>query len=162
MEHKVKAIPEGFHTVTASLTLKDSRKALEFYKKAFGAKELGISPAPDGKGIMNAMIQVGDSVVMLGDEKFGGDCKSAESLGTSPVSLYLYVKDADAAFQKAVNAGAEVSMPMADMFWGDRSGAVKDPFGYTWMFATHTRDLSEEEIQKGAKAFFASMPGRSS
>lgn len=155
MKTKVKAIPEGFHTVTPCLTLKDSLRAVAFYKKAFGAKELEISPTPDGKSTMNAMIGIGDSIVMMGDEQPGQDCKSAESLGASPIGLYVYVQDADAAFKQAVKAGATAVTPMADMFWGDRCGTVKDPFGYAWTVATHVCELSEDEIQEGAKAFMA-------
>lgn len=155
MNTKVKAIPEGFHTVTPCLTLKNSLEAIEFYKKAFGAKELGVFPAPDGKSTMHATIQIGDSILMMGDEMPGQGCKSAESLGASPISLYIYVPDADVAFKQAVAAGAMVTMPVADMFWGDRCGSLKDPFGYAWTIATHTRDLTGEEIREGAKSFFA-------
>ncbi len=150
-----KAIPEGYHSITPSLTYKDSQKALEFYKKAFNAKILGLFPSPSGKGIMHATMQIGDSIVMMGDEMPG--CQSAETLGFCPVSLYVYVPDADAAFKQAVEAGATAVMPVADMFWGDRAGNFKDPFGYSWMIATHTRDLTQEEVTQGAQAFFASM-----
>ena len=146
-------IPEGFHSVTPSLTLKDSLKAIEFYKKAFGAKVLDLFPAPDGKGTMHATMQIGDSIVMMGDENPG--CKSAESLGGSPTGLYLYVPDADAVFKQAVAAGATATMPVTEMFWGDRFGSLKDPFGYSWMIATHTRDLTGEEVRQGAISFFA-------
>ncbi len=151
----IKPIPQGYHTVTPSLTLKDSQKALEFYKKAFGAKVLDLFPSPTGHGIMHATMQIGDSVVMMGDESQG--CKSAETLGDSPISLFIYVPNADATFQQAVAAGATVAMPVADMFWGDRAGSVKDPFGYSWMIATHTRDLTKDEIRQGGEAFFAQM-----
>ena len=155
MNTKVKAIPEGFHTVTPCLTLKNSLEAIEFYKKAFGAKELGVFPAPDGKSTMHAVIQIGDSILMMGNEMPNQNCKSAESLGASPISLYIYVPDADAAFKQAVAAGAMVTMPVADMFWGDRCGSLKDPFGYAWTIATHIRDLTNEEVQEGAQSFFA-------
>ena len=150
-----KPIPEGYRAVTPSLTFKDSQKAIDFYKKAFGAKILDLFPSPVGTGIMHATIQIGDSILMMGDENPG--CKSAETLGGSPVSLYLYVPDVDAAFKQAVAAGAAATMPVAEMFWGDRAGHLKDPFGYSWMIATHTRDLSKEEIRKGGEAFFAQM-----
>lgn len=153
---KTKAIPDGFHTVTPCLTLKNSLEAIAFYKQALGAKSCGVFPAPDGKSTMHAVIQVGDSILMMGDEQPGQACKSAESLGTSPISLYVYVKDADAAFKKAVAVGAVIIMPIADMFWGDRCGTVQDPFGYQWTLATHTCDLSDAEMQKGAETFFAS------
>jgi len=151
----VKPIPEGFHAVTPSLTLKNSREAIEFYKKAFGAKVLDVLPAPDGKRTMHAMIKIGDSFLMLGDEMPDQGCQSAESLGASPVSLYVYVPNVDQVFTQAVAAGATATLPVADMFWGDRAGNLKDPFGYSWMIATHTRDLTQEEIQDGAQAFFA-------
>lgn len=154
MKTKVKAIPEGFHTVTPSLSLKDSLKAIAFYEKAFGAKNPEVFPSPDGKHTMHATIRIGDSILMMGDEMPDMGCKSAESLGTSPISLYVYVQDVDAIFEQAVAAGATAVMPVADMFWGDRCGSLKDPFGYVWTIATHNRDLTEEEIQDGAKAFF--------
>jgi uncharacterized glyoxalase superfamily protein PhnB len=148
------AIPEGFHAVTPCLTLKNSVEAIEFYKKAFGAGELCVFPSPDGKSTMHALIEIGDSLLMMGDEMPGQDCKSAAVLGASPISLYVYVPDADAVFTQAVAAGATATMPMADMFWGDRCGSVKDPFGYTWTIATHIRDLTAEEVQEGARSFF--------
>lgn len=147
--------PKGFHTVTPCLSLKNSLKAIAFYEKAFGARRLEVFSTPDGKRTMHAMIQIGDSVLMMGDEMPEQGCKSAETLGASPISLYVYVPDADATFERAVAAGATETMPMADMFWGDRCGGVKDPFGYSWMIATHSRDLSEREIQEGAKTFYA-------
>lgn len=153
MATNVKPIPEGFRTVTPSLTLNNSLKTIEFYKKALGARVLGVFPAPDGKSTMHATIQIGDSILMMGDES--PNCKSAESLGGSPISLYVYVPNVDAAFKQAVAAGAAVTIPVADMFWGDRCGGLKDPFGYSWMLATHTRELTPEQVQEGAQAFFA-------
>ena len=150
-----KPIPDGYRSVTPSLTFKDSQKALEFYKKAFGAQVLDLFPSPSGRGIMHATMKIGDSILMLGDEM--PNCQSAETLGASPISLYVYVPDADATFKQAVSAGATVTMPVAEMFWGDRAGHLKDPFGYSWMVATHNRDLSQEEVKKGAEAFFAQM-----
>jgi PhnB protein len=157
MKKEIKAIPEGFHPVTASLSLKDSLKAIAFYKKAFGAENPEVFPSPDGKHTMHATIQIGDSILMMGDEMPEMGCKSAESLGASPISLYVYVPDVDAIFEQAVAAGATAAMPVADMFWGDRCGTLKDPFGYQWTIATHKRDLTEKEIQEGAEAFFAAM-----
>ena len=151
-----KAIPEGYHSVTPSLTFKDSQKALDFYKKAFGAKVLDTFPNLTGKGLMHAVFQIGDSLIMMGDE-MGEKCKSAETMGGSPVSLFIYVSDADAAFKQAVAAGCTVTLPMSDMFWGDRAGNVQDPFGYQWMIATHTKDLNKDEIRKNAESFFAQM-----
>ena len=154
-----KPIPEGYHTVTPSFTFKDSKKAVEFYKNAFGAKVLDLFPSPSGQGIMHATIQIGNSIVMMGDENPNAEnCgKSAETLGSSPISLYVYVPNADQAFKQAVAAGATATMPVADMFWGDRAGTLKDPFGYQWMIATHKQDLTDDEIRKGAEAFFAQM-----
>ena len=152
-----KPIPDGYHTVTLSFTFKDSQKAIEFYKKAFGAKVLDVFPNLTGRGIMHATIQIGNSIVMMGDENPGQSCKSAETLGSSPISLFVYVPNADAAFKQAIEAGATAMMPVAEMFWGDRAGSIKDPFGYTWMIATHTQDLTNEQIRKGAEAFFAQM-----
>ncbi len=157
MKTEIKTIPEGFHTVTPSLTLKDSLKAIAFYEKAFGAKNAEVFPSPDGKHTMHATIRIGDSILMMGDEMSDMGCKSAESLGASPISLYVYVPDVDAVFEQAVAAGATEVMPVADMFWGDRCGTLKDPFGYQWTIATHKRDLTEKEVQKGAEAFFAAM-----
>jgi uncharacterized glyoxalase superfamily protein PhnB len=154
-----KPIPEGFHSVTPSFTVKDSKQAIEFYKKAFDAKVLALMPDPSGRRTMHATIQIGNSIVMMGDEMPGAEhcAKSAETVGSSPISLYVYVPDADAAFKQAVAAGGTVVMPVTDMFWGDRAGSVKDPFGYSWMIATHKQDLTKDQIQKGAEAFFASM-----
>ena len=154
-----KSIPEGYHSVTPSFTFKDSQKAIDFYKKAFSAKVLDLMPDPSGRRIMHATIQIGNSIVMMGDEMPSAEncMKSAETLGSSPISLYIFVPDADAAFKQAVAAGGTVTMPVADMFWGDRCGSLKDPFGYSWMIATHKQDLTNNEIQRGAEAFFASM-----
>ncbi|MBI1882835.1 MAG: VOC family protein [Chlamydiae bacterium] len=105
-------------------------------------------------GIMHATIQIADSILMMGDE-MSGKCKSAETLGSSPISLFFSVPNADAVFKQAVAAGCTVVMPMADMFWGDRAGNVQDPFGYSWMIATHTQDLSKDQIRKNAEEFFA-------
>jgi PhnB protein len=149
--------PEGYRSVTPALTFKDARKAIEFYKEALGAEERYAMPGPDGKGIMHAEIRIGDCILMLGEEHPGQTCKSAETAGGSSVGFYLYVDDVDAAFNKAVAAGATAQMPVQEMFWGDRMGSVLDPFGYNWMIARRTRDLSPEEIQAGAKAAFAQM-----
>ena len=154
----LKPIPEGYRTVTPSFTFKDSQKAIDFYKKAFGAKVLDLMPGLNGSGVMHATIQIGDSILMMGDEMPNSNCsRSAETLGASPISLYVYVPDADASFKQAIAAGATENMPVMDLFWGDRGGSLEDPFGYSWMVATHKRDLSGEEIKKGAEAFFAQM-----
>ena len=155
-----KPVPKGYKTVTTNLIFKDARKAIAFYVKAFKAKELSVFLGPGGRGVMHATIKIGNSIVMMADEMPQMSCKSAETLGNSPVSLYLYVKDADKFVKRAVKAGAVVTMPVADMFWGDRAGNIQDPFGYSWMVATHTKDLSVEEIKQGGDAFFAKMAGK--
>ncbi|SRR5579885_3430819 len=154
-----KPIPEGYHTLTPSFTFKDSKKAIDFYKKAFGAEVLDSLARLDGKGIMHATLKIGNSIFMMGDEMTGSEncAKSAETVGTCPISLYVYVTDADAAFQQATAAGGTVVMPVMDMFWGDRAGTIRDPFGYTWMIATHKKDLTHDEIRKGAGEFFEQM-----
>ncbi|HXX59038.1 MAG TPA: VOC family protein [Thermodesulfovibrionales bacterium] len=149
-----KAIPEGFRSVTPMLMFKDARKAIEFYKRAFRAIERFAMPGPDGKGITHAELLIGDSIVMMGEENPQESCKSAETTGGSPVSFYIYIENVDEAFKTALAAGAEVRMPLDDMFWGDRVGTVKDPFGYSWSLATHRKDLTPQEIEEGAKAMF--------
>lgn len=149
-----KAIPEGFHSATPMLMFKDARKAIEFYKQAFGATERYAMPGPGGKGIMHAEIQIGDSVIMLGEENPQMPAKSAETLGGSPISFYIYLENVDEAAKKAIKAGAQSRMPVEDMFWGDRVGTVQDPFGYSWSLATHVKDLTAKEIEEAAKAAF--------
>ena len=152
-----KTIPEGFQSVTPYFVFKDARKAIEFYKRAFGAQERFAMPGPDGKGVMHAEVRIGTSIIMMGDEQPQEVCKSAETFGGSPVSFYLYLENVDEAFRIAVDAGAEARMQVQEMFWGDRIGTVQDPFGYSWTLATHTRDLTPQEIQAGAQAAFAEM-----
>jgi len=150
-----KPIPDRYHTLTPSFTFKDSKKAIEFYKKAFAAELIDYFPGIDGSGTMHATMQIGNSIFMMGDEMPGGECsKSAETTGSSPISLYLYVSDVDKAHAQAVAAGGITTMPVAEMFWGDRVGQIKDPFGYLWMIATHTRDLTQEQMKGGAEEFF--------
>jgi PhnB protein len=157
MATKVKPIPEGYHTLTPMLTVKDASAVIDFYKKAFAAEERFRMPTPDGKGVMHAELKIGDSVFMLGEEMPEHDCKSPLSVGGTPVSFYVYVEDVDAAFKTAVDAGAKVKMPVENMFWGDRIGEVIDPSGHVWTLATHVEDLSEEEIRKRGQDFFAKM-----
>jgi len=152
-----KSIPQEYHSVTPILVFKDARKAIEFYKRAFGAEERYAMPGPDGKGVMHAELRIGNSIIMMGEENPQQPCKSAETTGCSPVSFYLYSQNVDEAFRIALDAGAEAQMPIQEMFWGDRVGTVQDPFGYSWMLATHIKDLSPQEIQQGAQAFFARM-----
>jgi|SRR5437660_8623076 len=155
-----KPIPEGYHTITPTFVVKDGGKAIEFYKRAFGAKTEFLMPGPNGKGVMHADLRIGDSPFMISDENPQNPCKSAETLGASPVSFYIYTEDADAAFKKAVAAGATAKMQVQDMFWGDRMGSVQDPFGYTWSVATRKQNLTPEQIAKGAEAAFAGMASK--
>jgi len=143
-----KPIPEGMHTVTPHLVCDGAAAAIEFYKKAFGATEMSRMPGPDGR-LMHAQVRIGDSTVMLVDEWPDMGAVGPNKLKGTAVTLHLYVTDVDAAFAKAVDAGAKARMPPADMFWGDRYGQVQDPFGHMWSLATHQRDLSPEEIRQG-------------
>jgi uncharacterized glyoxalase superfamily protein PhnB len=158
MQEQVRAIPEGFHTVTPHLVCAGAAQAIEFYKNAFGAVEVGRMPMPDGK-IGHAEIRIGDSRVMLADDFPDYGSKGPLALKGTPVFIHLYVNDADAVFQQAVNAGAKPVMPLADMFWGDRYGQVEDPFGHRWSIATHKRDLSMEQMQEGMKQMMEQKPG---
>ena len=151
MTNKVKPIPEGYHTATPYLIVKDAARAIEFYKKAFGATELMRMPGAGGK-IGHAEIKIGDSPIMLADEVPGMGFRSPESLGGSPISILLYVEDVDAVFSEALAAGAKVQRPVADQFYGDRTGGVTDPFGHVWYIATHKEDVSPEEMKKRAAA----------
>jgi PhnB protein len=152
----VRPIPEGYHSVTPALLVRGAAQAIAFYTRAFGAHELGRMPAPDGQRIWHAELQIGDARLMLADEfpEMGG-C-APESLGGTPVSLHLYVEDADAVVQRAVDAGATVIQPLMDAFWGDRYGRIKDPFGHEWSIATHIEDVSEDEMKRRADAFATS------
>ena len=160
MTTQVKPIPTGYHTVTPLLTVRDAAKAIDFYKRALGAEERMRFTGPDGKTIMHAEIKSGDSIIMLGGEQPDKGCGSPQTLGGTPVSLYLYVENVDQAFHHAVSAGVTVTMPVADMFWGDRMGQFTDPFGHKWALASHKEELTCEEIQKRGHAFFAEMAKR--
>jgi PhnB protein len=157
MTKKVQAIPKGHHSITPSLFIAGAAKAIDFYKKAFGAQEKMRFPAPDGT-IMYAELQIGDSVIMLGDEmpEQGGG-KGPKSLGGTPVSFFLYRDNVDAEWKRAIDAGAKEIMPLIDQFWGDRAGCLEDPFGHQWWLAQHVKDMTEAELQKSADAFFAQM-----
>ena len=153
----VRPVPSGYHTVTAYLTVNDGARALEFYKRAFGASESQRMPGPGGK-LMHAEFRIGDSVVMLSDEFPGmSSCKAPTSLGGTTGSLFLYVPDVDAAFRRAIEAGCKVIAPLTDMFWGDRFGKLEDPFGNQWSMATHKEDVSPAEMGKRAQAAMARM-----
>jgi PhnB protein len=151
MPSAVKSIPDGYHTVTPYLIFKGAARAIDFYKQAFGATELLRMPRPDGT-IAHAEIKIGTSPIMLADEESAIGARSPESFGGSPVSILLYVEDADALFGRAVRAGAQPVRPMEDQFYGDRMGGVRDPFGYMWYIATHTEDVSPEEMRRRASA----------
>lgn len=150
IKSQVKPIPEGMRTVTPHLVCAGAAEAIEFYKKAFGAVESGRMPGPPGK-LIHAQIRIGDSALMLVDEFPDWGCFGPKSLKGSPVTIHLYVDDADATFERAVAAGAKITMPLEDMFWGDRYGKLEDPFGHQWSVATHVRDVSPEEMQQAAQ-----------
>ena len=150
-----KAIPEGFHTLTPHLVVDDAKAALAFYKQAFGAVELMCVPEPKGKRVMHAEMKIGDSVVMLVDTFSEMGAKNPKDLQGSPVMLHIYTADADAMIKRAEKAGATVTMPVEEMFWGDRYGSVRDPFGHSWSVATHVRDVSPDQMKKAAEQAFA-------
>jgi PhnB protein len=156
MAKPTKAIPQGYHTVTPSIVVAGAAKAIEFYKKALGAQEIMRFPGPDGK-LMHAEIRVGDSVVMLSDEMPEQGGRGPQSFGGTPVSFFVYGENVDAAWKRAVDAGAGEIMPLQDMFWGDRTGCLEDPFGHRWWLAQHVQDLTPEEIKRNAEAFFSQM-----
>jgi PhnB protein len=150
----VKPIPDGFHTITPHIVVQGAAKAIDFYKAAFAAEELSRHPTPDGK-IMHALLKIGDTMLMLNDEFPQMGAKGPKSIGGTPVTLHMYVQDADKSFNRAVQAGATVTMPIADMFWGDRYGIVTDPFGHSWSIATHKQDLTPEQMKKAGEAAFS-------
>jgi len=156
---KVRPVPEGYNTVSASLILPNCKEALAFYAKAFGAETVGRMPGPDGESTMHAEMRIGDSAVMMTDENPAWNCKAPATLGGSPVSLHLYVPDADALFERAVKAGCKPTMPLMDAFWGDRYGKVEDPYGHQWGIATHKEDVTPAEMERRAKEWMANMGG---
>ena len=151
-----KPIPDGFHSVTPSLVVCNAAEAIEFYKKAFNANEIYKFPTPDGK-ILHAMIQIGDSFVMMSDEFPTMGMKSPATLGGTAVTLHLYVEDSDKIFKQAVDAGAVITMPIMDSFWGDRFGTVMDPYGHSWAIATHKIDMTPDGLRKAGQEYFASL-----
>jgi uncharacterized glyoxalase superfamily protein PhnB len=157
MSTSTKPIPPGQEGMIPHLVCSPCSEAIDFYKKAFGAEEVGRMPAPDGK-IMHAAIRIGNSFLFLVDdfpEYCGGRSQSATALGGTPVTIHRYVEDCDAAIKRAQNAGATVSMPAADMFWGDRYGAITDPYGHKWSFGTHQKDLTPDQIREAMKGAVA-------
>ena len=158
MTTEVKPIPDGFHTITPSITVSDATKAIDFYKNALAAEELGRHSTPDGSKITHAELKIGNSIFFLNDEfPEMGACASTGSA----VKFNLYVEDADAWFARAVEAGATSVYPVAEMFWGDRWGTVTDPFGFYWSFCTHVKDVSFEELNEAAKEVFGKKAGES-
>jgi PhnB protein len=155
---KVKAIPDGYHTVTPYLCVRNAAKAIEWYRKAFGAEETVRMNGPDGS-VAHAEIRIGDSVVMLGDEApMPGASKSPQTLGGTSGGLMIYVNDVDKAWKRAVDAGAKVIMPLSLQFWGDKYGKVQDPFGQDWSLGQHVEDVSPAEMEKRMKAAFSGPP----
>ena len=150
MSEKPQAIPPGFHTLTPHLIVRNAAQAIEFYQKAFGAELLGKMLTPDGK-VMHAALKVGDSMLMLNDEFPEMGALSPASSGGSGVTIHIYLENVDAAFSRAISAGAEVKMPLMDQFWGDRYGVVADPYGHQWSMATHVRDMSHDEMAEAMK-----------
>jgi PhnB protein len=157
MANPVKAIPEGYHSISPSLTCKDATRAIDFYKDVFGAEELMRMPSPDGK-ISHAELKIGDSIIFLNDEM---GPTAAVTPGAQRIYLFLYVENADKVFTRAVAAGAQIDMALEDQFWGDRYGKVTDPFGHQWGIATHVENVAPEDIGKRAAAFFAKAAGHS-
>ena len=146
--------PTGYHTITPAIVVRDAAKAIEFYKRAFGAEEIDRMVGPDGT-VMHAEIKIGDSRLMLGEENEQWGTRSPLSTNGNPGSLHIYVADADMAFERALQAGAKVKSPLEDAFWGDRYGKVTDPFGHEWGLATRVKELSREEMERAGKEWMA-------
>lgn len=158
-DSRVTPIPEGYHSLTPSLTVRDAASAIDFYKRAFGAVELSRAIAPDGTKIWHAELQIGDSRLMLSDAFPEQGGRAPEASGAVGFSIWLYVQDVDAVFQRAIEAGAQVRMPLDNAFWGDRFGGVMDPFGHNWAIATRVENVPEEEQRRRAEQFSAAMGG---
>jgi len=152
----VKPIPEGYSTLSISLAVEDAARAIDFYQQAFDAKERFRMDAPGGK-IGHAELEIGDSVVMVADPFPMASSKPPSELGGTTTVVFMYVEDVDATVQRAVDAGAVLSRPVEDMFWGDRTGQVVDPFGHQWMIGTHVEDVPPGEMEERAKAAMAAM-----
>jgi uncharacterized glyoxalase superfamily protein PhnB len=156
MPSKTKAIPEGFHTLTPHLTVRDAKGAIDFYQKALGAEVLGVHNGPDGK-VMHAALRIGDSILMLNDEypEFGSH---APKDGVVGFAINIYTDDVDKLWDRATKAGATVKMPLQDQFWGDRYGQVQDPYGFRWALGQHVRDVSPAEMEKASQEAMRKMP----
>jgi len=157
MPATVSPVPEGFHTLTPYIVVKDAPAAVEFYKAAFGAEVRRVHYTPDGQTVTHADLRIGDSMFMLCGEFPAWGVLSPLTLGNTPVTLHVYVPDPDALFKRAVAAGATVKMPLADQFWGDRYGQLTDPFGHVWSIAARIAEPTEEEIKRASEAAFAKM-----
>jgi PhnB protein len=157
MAPRVKPIRDGYHTVIASLTVKDAQQAIQFYQTALGAVERNRMAGPGGKGILHAELQIGDSRIFLADEGPNMSTRAPESLHGTSASFHLNVEDADEAFARAVKAGAKPIMPPMDMFWGDRYAQVMDPFGHVWGLGTHKEDLTPAEVEQRGQEFYRKM-----
>jgi len=153
---KVEAVPKAYGSVTPHLVIRGCARAIEFYRKAFGARELSRMPGPDGK-VLHAEIKIGDTIVMMADESPDTGDLSPQSVGGTSVGLMLYVPDCDAVFARAIAAGATARMPPADMFWGDRYGQLVDPFGHKWSIGTHTLDMTPKEMARAGAEWMAKM-----
>jgi PhnB protein len=151
--------PKEYHTLTVGLTVKDSAKAIEFYKKVFGAKEIMRLPMPNGK-LMHVEMELGDTRFFLSDEMPEMQTFSPETVGKTTAGFYLYVENVDEVFKHALSSGAKEIAPVQDKFWGDRTGTLEDPFGHRWILATHVKDVSPEEIRKGVEAFWGAVAKR--
>ena len=154
---QVKKIPEGYHSITPYLNVKNGVQAIDFYKKAFGAKELMRMMTPDGKAVAHAELEIGDSKLMLADEIPEMKNLSPTTLGGSSGGMFLYVEDVDKTFNQAVAEGATILYSVEDQFWGDRHGSVEDPFGHRWSISMHVKDLSPEEMKKAAEEAMSKM-----
>jgi PhnB protein len=159
MAKQVKPIPEGYHSVTPYLAVQDGAQAIDFYRRAFGAKEVTRMDGPDGK-VSHAEIRIGDSILMLGASPAASEVRAPQSLGASTVSIFLYLDDVDATFKHALSAGARETQPLADMFWGDRYGRLVDPFGHSWSLAQRIEDVAPAEMQRRAKEAMAKQAHR--
>jgi len=155
MQNPVRAIPEGYHSITPALTCKEAGRAMDFYKQVFGATEIMRMPGPDGK-VMHAELRIGDSVIFVADEFPDMSCAPTPG-ATNPVYLFMYAENVDATFNRAVATGAKVDTPLMDQFWGDRYGKITDPFGHQWGLAQHVEDVAPEEMKRRADEWTAKM-----
>jgi uncharacterized glyoxalase superfamily protein PhnB len=154
-----RAVPPGFHTVTVNLVVKDAGRAMDFWKQAFGAEELMRMPGADGRGVLHGEVKLGDTILFVNDEMGPGWARASSGENPPTATLFVYLDGADALFARAVQAGCRVLSPMADMFWGDRTGVVADPFGVVWTLARHVKDVSPEEARVAGEKFAKGMEG---